>query len=474
MTPIPGDLQSLQSIRAFDDSYDEPRFSVVPSKRGGPARWIVGFFLGGMLLFGAIALGRKYIPGGSGTPTTPATDERTVGLLRDGERNLLDGDLDGAKEHFAKASALADKDPRVAASMAYLAVVSADIPWLRSRLIAPDDPDRDNATKGLVLAVDQAQKAAHRAHDLAPADALVTRCRIDALRLAGDRDGARRLVDAIASASGQPENALVLATLELAEDKPNWPTVIERLKAAASAEQSLGRARSMLIFALARSGDTKAAKLEFDKLAAFARPHPLTPALRAFLSRTEAAQEKAPEASEADAGADVSESIRLGNEARKKGQFAEAEQIFQGALQKKPGDPELLTALAEVTRARGNLVEATKLFDQALGTERSYVPALAGLADLKWELGDRTTAVTLYKRVLEKGGDHGPFAGKAKERILKSKTGGSADEDGRVPDDYVAPENLVGKPPDGQNTPPPSSTGSPPSVDTSDLPGYKP
>jgi hypothetical protein len=59
--------------------------------------------------------------------------------------------------------------------------------------------------------------------------------------------------------------------------------------------------------------------------------------MRAFLARAETAQEKAP--AEADAGADLSEPIRLANEARKKGQLAEAEQLLQAALQKKPGDP---------------------------------------------------------------------------------------------------------------------------------------
>jgi predicted Zn finger-like uncharacterized protein len=473
-TPMSDDLQSLQSLhslRGVDDAYDEPRFSIVPSKRAGPTRWILGFFLGGMLLFAALAVGRKYLPT-SGQPGTAATDERTSALLRDGERSMLDGDLDGAKEHFIKAGALAEKDARVASSMAYLAVVSADIPWLRARLIAPDDPDRDTANKALALAVDQAQKAASRAQELAPADPMVTRCRIDALRIAGDRDGARRLVDGIASASGQPDNAFVLAALELAEDKPSWQTVIERLRVAASAEQSLGRARSMLIYALARSGDAKAAKAELDKLAAFARPHPLTSALRAFLTRSDAAQEKAPDPSSADAGADVSEAIRLGNEARKKGQLVEAEELLQGALQKKPGDPEILTAIAELARAKGNHVEAAKLFDQALGSERAYPPALAGLADLKWELGDRPAAVTLYKRLLEKGGDKGPFAARAKARIEKGRSA-PVEDDGRVPDDYVAPESLVGKPPDQGGTPPPSTAApSHPEIDTSDLPGY--
>ena len=48
-----------------------------------------------------------------------------------------------------------------------------------------------------------------------------------------------------------------------------------------------GRARAMLVYALASSGDYGGAKAEHDRLAALSRPHPLTAMLLAFMARIE-------------------------------------------------------------------------------------------------------------------------------------------------------------------------------------------
>ena len=112
-----------------------------------------------------------------------------------------------------------------------------------------------------------------------------TRARIDALRLSGDLAGARKLVSGISGASSQPDNALALAELDLGEVNPDWPTVLGRLRTAQSGDQNLGRARSMLVYALARSGDVTAAKAELDRMISLPRPHPLVRPMRAFVSR---------------------------------------------------------------------------------------------------------------------------------------------------------------------------------------------
>src|SRR5262249_7843427 len=151
-----------------------------------------------------------------------------------------------AKEQIDKASALAENDPRVAIQQARLAVVRGDVAWLRVRLLrgegsdatpAADDPA---ARRELDVVADRARKAADRAAGLAPTDPAVIRYRIDALRLAGDITGARKLVGGLGVSSSQPESAVVLAALDLSEDKPDWRTVIERLRGAAGAEQNLG------------------------------------------------------------------------------------------------------------------------------------------------------------------------------------------------------------------------------------------
>jgi hypothetical protein len=141
---------------------------------------------------------------------------------------------------------------------------------------------------------------------VAPSDAAVTRARVDLLRLQGDVDGARKLVGSISAGSSQPENALTLGALDLAEDKPSWPVAIERLRVATSGEQHLGRARALLVYALARSGDLAGARVEQERLASMTRPHPLAATLRVFIERQEGQPAGAKSASPATGAASAS------------------------------------------------------------------------------------------------------------------------------------------------------------------------
>jgi predicted Zn finger-like uncharacterized protein len=285
-TPTPG---NVRNSFANEDTYGEPRFSSMPSapRRSGAARWIVGFVVAGMLALAFATVGRKFL--GPSTATTSPADERIGALLAEGEKSLLDGDIEAAQEQFAKASVLADRDARVAADLAHLAAVRGDIAWLRVRLLPDGDPDLDTAARELKQAAERARKAAAVAAELAPNDLAVTRSRIDALRLSDDLVGARKLVSGLSAASSQPDNALALAELDLGEAKPDWPTVIGRLRTALSTDQNLGRARAMLVYALARSGDVTGAKAELDRIIGLSRPHPLVRPMRAFVTREAAA-----------------------------------------------------------------------------------------------------------------------------------------------------------------------------------------
>ena len=216
-----------------------------------------------------------------------------------GEKALADGNLDLAKESFDKASALAEKDPHVLLSLARLAAIRADVPWLKERLLAPDAADdlklAQNERTELANA---AKKASDDALGVAGEDPASLRAKIDALRISGDQAGARALVAKINASATQPESAYVLAALDLADPDPPWSTVIDRLKTASSVETGPGRARAALVYALARSGDGAGAKAEVDRLSAMTRPHPLLPLLRAFAEHAKAAAKP-------DAGAPV-------------------------------------------------------------------------------------------------------------------------------------------------------------------------
>ncbi|MFT3767903.1 MAG: zinc-ribbon domain-containing protein [Minicystis sp.] len=285
LTPTPG---AVRSSYGADDAYGEPRFSIVGSqRRSGAARWMVGVFVGGMVVLAFATIGRKMLV----TDASPKgeADARVGALLADGEKSLTDGDLELAKEQFDKASVLAERDARVVADLARLAAAKADVDWLRVRLLAADDPEQAGARRELEQAVQRARRAADRAAEIAPADPGVARSRIDALRLAGELDGARKLVGAVSGESSKPENALVLAALDLAEARPDWSTVIGRLRTAVGGEGNSGRARALLVYALARSGDFSGAKAELERLKVLPRPHPLVGALTSYLARADKA-----------------------------------------------------------------------------------------------------------------------------------------------------------------------------------------
>ncbi len=282
LTPTPGMARSADA----EDDLLEPRFSQAASpRRSGAARWIVASVFAGMAVLAFATVGRKLLVP-EGAAKTGQADARIGALLADGEKSLIDGDLELAKEQFDKASILVEHDPRTAADLARLAAAKADVDWLRARLLPPDDPEQATARRELEQAVQRVEKAADRASAVAPADPAVIRSHVDALRLAGDLAGARRLVVGISAASAQPDNALTLAELDLAEAKPDWATVLGRLRTALTTDGNLGRARSMLVYALARSGDVVAARAELDHLGALARPHPLVGALRSFVARS--------------------------------------------------------------------------------------------------------------------------------------------------------------------------------------------
>jgi predicted Zn finger-like uncharacterized protein len=299
--------RSIVDSRTFEDSYVEPRLSSSATSRRAGSRWIAGLVLGGVLVLGALTVGKRFVAPQPARPAAGASDERIALLLAQGDQALVDGDLEAAKEALDKASVLVEADPRVATGLARLAVVRADGRWLAVRLLAADDPDLPLAKRELEQASDRARKASERALALAPKEPAAVRSRIDALRIGGDLEGARKLVPSLGAASAAPDSALSLAALDLAEDSPSLPAVVERLRGAAAAEQGLGRARALLAYALARSGDTAGARAELDHLAGLARPQPLVQPLRAFVARSEKGDGKkdAKDGKEAKGGKDA-------------------------------------------------------------------------------------------------------------------------------------------------------------------------
>ncbi len=452
-----GDYTDVEGVRGPSPSLPDAPASF------GKRRSVGGFIVAAVVVAGVALIGavwaKDHLGGvlGGAHPAAPAADPRVAGLLASGEKALADGNLETAKESFDKASALAEKDAHVLLDVARLAAIRADVPWLKSRLLAPDAADDIRVTKenlGELSAA--AKKAADDALAVAPDDPAALRTKIDALRITGDRDGARALVSKAALSASQPETAYVLAALDLADNDPLWSTVIERLRVAASAESGPGRGRAALAYALARSGDVTGAKAEVDRLAALQRQHVLLPLLRAFADRAKPSTKLDGGVAEADAGAiaagndrpdagrravsdrgergggdqggaahpagDARQLVAQGEAARAKGDYERAQSLFAAAVDRNPSDTEALSGLAAIAHVRRDLNGARASYKRVLSINPSYVPALVGVADVDWESGDRASAMKTYKEIVDRFPE-GTYPPRVKQR---AESGGAA------------------------------------------------
>lgn len=409
-------------------SYDEPYSAPRRRRVGG---WIVAASL--LLAVGVVGWGvaKPYLV--DRVRNAPAQlDPRALSFLSQGERAMSDGNLDAAQEAFDKASALSEHDPRVLLDQARVTAAKADVPWLNLRLLPPDAVDEIRTAKAqLDELVSRVRRQADEALSAAPEDLSAVRVKIDALRLSGDRDGARGYVSKVAGQSSQPEMAYVLAALDLAEPSPLWGTVLERLRLAAGAEGNAGRARAALIYALAKSGDASGAKAELSRLDVMARPYPLLPSLRAFVdkqpglvadrgpvpaavtgsappapshgpSTSEPAVSPGQPAAEVLPRGDARAAMLAAAAAVKKGDFARARQAYQSILDRNPNDSEAVAGLGDIARLQGDAPGAISEYKRAIAINPSYLPALLGLADTQWSRGERASAARTYTDVVDR------------------------------------------------------------------------
>jgi len=421
-----------------------PPYSMAPQRRrvGG---WVVAVIL--LLGVGLIGyrIGMPYLTlGEKGNAAVAALDPRAVRFLTDGEHAMEDGNLELARENFDKASALGEKDPRALLDLAKLATVRADIPWLKLRLLPESAEDDVKETKQELLGlVPGMRKAADDAAARAPEDTAAVRVRIDAMRIGGDVDLARSLVSK-AGTSSQAETSYVLAALDVAEMSPPWNTVIDRLRIAAAAEGNLGRARAMLVYALARAGDTAAAKAQLDRLAALSRIHPLVGSLRAFLARGstkgEAEAHGAPVGSASAAArgntqprppgsqepADPRFLVQQAAEAENRGQLGRAAKLYEDAVRIDGRNSEAHAGLGSVSLKQGDPATARQHFDRALAINPNYVPALVGQADALWQEGDKNGAMAKYKDLVDRFPESSGYPAYVKTRAAGSSSGAAS------------------------------------------------
>lgn len=438
--PVPPPVSTRERLPSYDE--------VTALDPGEPARrarsrWIAGVVVLGVAGLLAVTVGRQYLQRLSSVklPEVSARDERAARFLAEGIRQLDRADYDAAQEQIIKAEALADRDPSVLAARARLDTQRADLLWLKVRLLDPTVKPLVQATeRELARAAGKARVAVEAAFAIAPEDPAVARARVDALRVAGQEAKAREWIAPIAANSADPQNAYVLAALDLAEAAPVWSTVIDRLRAAAVSEHETVRARGALIYALVRAGRVVEADTELVKVSGPTFTHPLAEELRSFVGRfssaldggVDAAPSPAVSGTIAPAGSgqgafapalagDFRSRLTQAAAAFRKGDLSRADALYQSVLAEQPGSTEALSGMADVARRRGDATSAGRLYERVLAANPSYLPALMASADLKWQGGDRAGALSAYRRLLEQAGPASDYGKRAAARIAEAE-----------------------------------------------------
>lgn len=497
------------STREHLSSYDElPLGDHADPARRARSRWIAGVvFVGVVVLLGA-TLGRQYLVRLStgGKTEIGKRDDRVVNLVQEGMRLIDRADFDAAQSELAKAQAFSERDPGVLAGFARLETARADLSWLKLRLLDPRSQELvQETTRTLGERAAKARQASDAAFAVAADDPTVIRARVDAMRIAGEESKAREWIAPIAANASDPQNAYVLAALDLSEAAPAFGTVIDRLRAAAVSEHEAVRARSALIYALVRAGRVVEAETELAKVTGAEHPHPLADALKAFVARFSAPldagvdgaaaaapasvapaaarapspsgaekAQKAASKSEEPSSADFRARLTQAARALQGGDIQQAYDLYQSVVGDQPNNTEALAGLADVARRRGDSGTATRLYGRVLDINPSYLPALMAMADSKWAAGDRPGALGYYKRVLEQSGPSTDYGQRAQARINQAEGASGSSPNGSSPND----SSRSGSAPNGEGTGAPSatatSTAAPTSSPTSDAPAAPP
>ncbi len=482
------------SSRGSFHSYDElatPAADRAFDAQRARSRWIVGVVALGMFGLIAATVGRRYLVGATVPSATPAplTDIRVKDLLKHGNQLADEGDYEGAQEELVKASALAEKDVKVLGALARLETLRADVFWLKLRLLEPSSTELVAEThRELGRRVGKARQAADRAFAVAPEDPTVIRARVDSMRLSGDADKAREWIAPVSSNASQPENAFVLAALDLSDSAPVWASVIDRLRTAVAGEREPGRARAALVYALVLADRVAEARAELAKLEAQPKPHVLIDELRAFVSR-------APGAAAAGASAapsplsvvdprklpkldtsvqpedkptpgvpsDFRAALSQAAAAVRAGNLGRAETLYLAALADQPGNVEALSGLGDVARRRGDATRAAQLYDQVLAQNPSYLPAMIASADQKWAAGNRAGALVLYRRIVDQVGPGSDYGVRAQARLNEAASAPQAAPSAAEPSKDVTPSAAP--------EPEPAPAKEAPHIDSTDLPG---
>ncbi|NUP07179.1 MAG: tetratricopeptide repeat protein [Polyangiaceae bacterium] len=479
VTPPPPDTRYSVMHDEIDVLPSDRRGSILSSRRSsGSMKLIVVLLTGGLALFGGVVLWQRHVR--NAAQEKVSEDPRLAGFLDGGEKALREGDFEGAHEQFLKASALGERDPRVTKALARLATLRAEVPWLELLLLPSDDPGRAAVQARYQEMAAQAKSAAERAREIAPDDPEVARVRIDVHRILGEVDRARGLVDHVTALESQPDTMLSKAALDLSEQRKPSESVIDRLTQCASQEGNAGRARVLLVYALARSGDVKRARVELAPLEKLPKVHPLLAELQRFVDRAEKGEDVAlrvedlpsieasasattTPATSSSAAEGSTSTLQQAQDALSRGDHTKAEQLFEKVLAGDKNNLQALMGRAAVALRQGQGKLAQSYYQRAVDANPTNSQALVSLADMKWSGGEQGAAKGLYRRALDNG-----LSGDAATRARERASGGTSSVEPPPFTPTNQPTATTSEP--TATTPPPPPP--PPPTSTSDVPPW--
>jgi predicted Zn finger-like uncharacterized protein len=465
-SPIPPPLHrpKVASLPELEED-DEPP----PVRRGTRVGgWVVAaVVLGGIATVGVAWL--KQRPTREPAPAASvATDVDLLMALSAYESALGSSDFPGAEAALQRAVQRAAQDSRVLVARARLTNRQADLAWIEERA-AVTAQDRARRRADVRTWSDKVRQASLVALEASPNLSHALLARVDALRIAGEREQARTTLAKVPlplDLEGQYASAM----LDMTDPDPLWPDIISRLRAAAAAETLAGRARCALVLAMTLAGRQAEARVEWAHLGENPKLGAVTASLRTFLEAQHESEDASTPSLTSDAAAlplpeDPRRLVAEGAASVLRGDLDRARASYGSALAKNPQDSEALAGMGDVERASGNPVRAKDYYRRALGVNPNFLPALLAVADLEWDAGERGVAARMYRDISDRFPDSS-YPARVRERSMTP--GGAASSQGAGAAASSAPSlpsASASPPPTAPTLPAPSgaSSVSPPS-----------
>ncbi len=477
------------------------------SRRSGAGKWLLLLGLLGLLGAGAWTSRSRWLPALRGE----SSEDPVARFLLTGDEALAEDHPDAyerALREYTRASAVAERDPRVFVRMAWAEALHAHALRLRTadaRARGATDPAVMGEARALQREAERHAREALRLVDRARALAsgrpspLLENVAALAAFTAGDGSGGDEALARLRSTTPPFPGAVAwLEALRAMEpDGTVPPDALEPAQRAVREAPELIRARLLLARAALASRRIDEARATLE---AVFRQHPDHPEARALLEAIEKGAPPAPPLVEvtdasterADAGApvppeptpspnseqppsegaittshpartetaepsaprgDYDELVRKGERLQERGRSAEARAYFERALKLRPEAPEALVGLGYVALDQGRRGEALGHFRRAAA--RGYAEGFLGLGETYQAAGRLQEALESYESYLQRH-PNGPSAPIARRKVSELRAQLGTREPEASPSGAPEPSETT-----GSDTPPAHASAAP-------------